>query len=85
MSSVALKSQEHHDLMLQFERDCRPGRIDREAKDLWPRGIVYQDGHVNDLFKVYRMGFVYGKVIERSATRAVLDEALNTGNGSYKP
>lgn len=62
---MKLGSQEHDDLMKQFERDCRPGRIDREAKDLWPRGIIYQDGHVNALFLAYRMGYALADAIHK--------------------
>lgn len=62
-----LKTKEHQDLMAQFEKDCKPGRTDKEAKDLWARGIIYQDGHVNALFLVYRRGYAYGQAIERVA------------------
>lgn len=63
-----LKTQEHHDLMAQFEKDCKPGRTDKEPKEMWARGIIYQAGEVNELFKVYRMGYAFGKAIERVAS-----------------
>jgi hypothetical protein len=62
-----LKTQEHYDLMAQFEKDCKPGRTDKEPKESWARGIIYQDGAVNELFKVYRMGYALGKAIEQQA------------------
>jgi hypothetical protein len=62
-----LKTREHQDLMAQFEKDCKPGRTDKEAKEDWARGIIYQDGHVNELFKIYRMGYAFGKATERVA------------------
>lgn len=58
-----LKSKEHYDLMAQFENDCKPGRLDKEPRESWPRGVIYQDGQVNALFLVYRMGYAYGKAI----------------------
>lgn len=58
-----LKTQEHSDLMAQFERDCKPGRIDKEPKAMWPRGIIYQDGTVNALFLTYRHGYAFGKSV----------------------
>lgn len=66
---MKLGTQEHEDIMKQFERDCRPGRIDREPKESWPRGIIYQDGHVNELFRVYRHGYAFAKSLyqQRSA------------------
>ena len=61
-----LKTQEHIDLMATFERGFK-GRLDREAKDLWPRGRIYQDGNVNELFLAYRRGYALGKSVERYA------------------
>lgn len=58
-----LTTQEHYDLMKQFEKDCKPGRVDREDKSLWQKGIIYQDGHVNRLFLAYRQGYAYGKFV----------------------
>lgn len=62
-----LKTQEHADLMAQFERDMKPGRIDKEDKQLWPMGVIYQDGHVNNLFIAYRFGYALGKAKWRDA------------------
>lgn len=56
-----LKTREHQELIEQFERDCRPGRTDKEPKVIWPKGNIYQDGHVNELFLAYRIGYAYGK------------------------
>ena len=62
-----LHTKEHIDLMAQFERDCKAhiGRTDKEAKDLWARGIIYQDGKTNELFLLYRKGYAFGKCVER--------------------
>ena len=60
-----LLTKEHYDLIAQFERDCKPGRTDKEDKSLWAKGIVYQDGHVNALFRVYRTGYAFGRCVER--------------------
>jgi hypothetical protein len=57
-----LKTQEHYDLMAMFEREFS-GRMDKEPKESWARGIIYQDGHVNELFKAYRHGYAYGKAL----------------------
>ncbi len=61
-----LKSQEHYDLLDAFEREYS-GRHDREPKDLWPMGRVYQDGQVNELFIAYRRGYALGKAVERTS------------------
>lgn len=62
-----LKTKEHIDLMAQFEKDLRPGRLDKEPKDMWHRGIIYQEGQVNALFLAYRHGYAFGKCVERTA------------------
>lgn len=58
-----LATKEHYDLIEQFEHDIKPGRLDKEAKADWARGIIYQDGTVNQMFLVYRHGYAFGKAI----------------------
>ncbi len=61
-----LNSKEHYELIAQFEKECKGmGRIDKEEKSDWARGIIYQDGKMNALFSIYRMGYAYGKCYER--------------------
>lgn len=55
-----LLTKEHYELMAQFEKAYH-GRMDKEEKADWSRGIIYQDGKVNEMFKIYRAGFSYGK------------------------
>ena len=66
---MMLKTQEHIDLMVMFEKEYgNQYRMDREDKALWtmantPR--IYQSGEVNALFLAYRKGYVFGKVVGR--------------------
>lgn len=60
-----LKTNEHIELMQMFEKEYRGQRLDKEPKELWPQGIIYQDGRVNELFIAYRRGYAFGKVIGR--------------------
>lgn len=55
-----LKTQEHIDLIAMFEREHK-GRHDKEPKELWPMGRIYQNGEMNELFLAYRRGYAYGK------------------------
>jgi hypothetical protein len=57
-----LKTKEHYDLMSQFEREFAHERLDRESKELWSMGHIYQSGAVNSLFLAYRRGYAFGKV-----------------------
>lgn len=59
-----ISSKEHYDLMAQFEREFSHLRLDREKnKDYWRSGNVYEDGKANDVFKVYRCGYSFGKAL----------------------
>lgn len=60
-----LKTKEHEDLLAMFEREFKGQRFDREPKDIWPMGRIYQDGQLNDLFLAYRRGYAYGKALNR--------------------
>lgn len=56
---IQLKNKSHYDLMEQFER-LKPGRVDRENKELWSKGYVYCDGIVDEMFIWFRRGVAYG-------------------------
>ena len=56
-------NKENYDLMKQFEKDFNPMRFDKEPKNLWEKGIIYQDGNVNNLFRAYRLGYSLGKTV----------------------
>lgn len=63
-----LNTQEHYDLLAQFERETKHGRFDKEARELWAKGHIYQDGHVNELFVAYRAGYALGKALWQGRT-----------------
>lgn len=58
---MTLLSQEHYDLIAMFDRIYKGERLDKEAKDMWAKGYVYQNGEVNRLFLAFRQGAAYGK------------------------
>lgn len=59
---MTIQSKEHYDLIEMFEKEFKGEyRFDREHKDMWPKGYIYQHGELNRLFKAYRRGFAYGK------------------------
>ena len=58
---MALFSKEHYELMEMFEREFKgEGRFDREAKDIWAKGHIYQNGDINALFLAFRKGYAFG-------------------------
>lgn len=40
--------------------------LQAEIEALWQRGVIYQDGHVNDLFLAFRRGYAYSQADTRS-------------------
>jgi hypothetical protein len=54
-------SQEFYDLIAMFDREFGSFRLDKEVKEMWPKGYIYQQGEVNNLFIAYRKGFAFGK------------------------
>lgn len=61
-----LATKEYYELIEMFEKNAgKPFRKDKEPKDMWNRGIVYQDGMANEFFKMFLEGYAYGKAIGR--------------------
>lgn len=56
-------TKEHYDLMEVFEREFKGRRLDRENRELWAQGAIYQNGETNALFLAFRLGYALGKVI----------------------
>lgn len=62
---MMLKDKEHYDLLAAFEKQFKYKRLDREPKDLWAKGRIYQNGEVNELFLAFRLGYSLGKVVNQ--------------------
>lgn len=62
---MTITSKEHYDLMAMFEQEFNGFRLDREAKEFWSKGNVYQSGETNNLFLAYRKGVAYGKAVHQ--------------------
>ena len=63
---MTINTQEHQDVVSQFDRENKGLRLDKESKDIWPIGRIYQDGGVNELFLMYRRGYALAKSVYRS-------------------
>lgn len=59
-----LKTKEHYDLMAQFEKEFRGLRMDKEDKELWPKGRIYASGETDMIFDAYRRGYALGKSVD---------------------
>lgn len=58
------KTGEIYSIMEAFEK-IASGRLDKEVKENWKRQVYYQDGEINNLFKMYMNGYAAGKCVER--------------------
>lgn len=58
-------SQDFYDLVSMFDREFRGSRLDKESKNMWPKGYVYQHGEVNNLFLAYRKGYALGLALSQ--------------------
>ena len=63
-ANAPLSGPDHEEVMRAFEA-LRPGRVDREPREGWRRGRIYQEGHVNELFLWYRQGHALGLAMAR--------------------
>lgn len=63
---MTLFAKEHYEIMENFEREFRKeGRLDKEDKELWSKGCVYQNVEMNRLFLAYRRGVAFGVAISQ--------------------
>jgi uncharacterized protein (UPF0332 family) len=61
---MTIFSKQHYELIEMFDREFKgEGRLDKEAKEYWPKGQVYQDGMMNRLFAAYRRGYAFGTAV----------------------
>lgn len=60
---MQIHTQEHIDLIAMFEREHSGGRFDKEPKNFWSMGHIYQDGQLNELFLAYRRGYALARAV----------------------
>ena len=61
-------TKEFYELMIQFEKDVKNityGHIvEREKRNVkLPADVFYTDGHINQLFRAYMLGYANGKTL----------------------
>jgi hypothetical protein len=55
-------SKEHYEILENFEKNFRGYRLDRENKDMWKKGAIYQSGETNSLYNAFILGYSFGKI-----------------------
>ena len=60
---MTIGSKEHYDILAAFEKEYSHLRLDREKKELWRMGQIYQNGEVNLLYRAFISGYALGKIM----------------------
>jgi len=63
MRKMTIGSKEHYDILDAFDKNYSYMRLDRESKELWQSGIIYQDGETNKLYQSFILGYSLGRLI----------------------
>ncbi len=59
-NKMTVGSKEFYEMMSDFESVVKTvisARLDKEEKDQWSKGRVYQHGEVNQLWKGFQLGY----------------------------
>jgi len=58
---MKLGTKEFYEIIENFEKHFPHMRLDKEPKELWSKSVIFQDGEVNNLFNVFRLGYSFGR------------------------
>ena len=59
-------TKEFYDIIEMFEKEFKGEfRFDRENKEIWSKGYVYQHGDCNRMFQAFLRGVSFGKLYYR--------------------
>lgn len=60
---MQINSQEHEEIIADFEKQFCGLRIDKEPRELWPKQNIYQNGEANALFLAFRAGYATARCV----------------------
>lgn len=60
---MKIGSKEHYFIMQEFEKVYKYYRLDKENKEMWSSGLIYQDGGVNKLYEAFILGYATGRLV----------------------
>jgi len=59
---MTIGSKEHYEILEMFEKNFSNHRLDKEPFDLWKKGIIYQNGETNNLYKAFILGYSFARI-----------------------
>ena len=68
---MTIGSKEHYDILEMFEKSYNHMRLDKESKELWQSGVIYQDGEVNKLYQSFILGYSLGRLVYNNDVQSV--------------
>ena len=54
---MTIKSKEFYEMTENFDKNFSHLRLDKENKENWAQGQVYQNGETNNMFKAFQHGY----------------------------
>lgn len=63
---MTLGSKDHHDAIAMFDKIVATNsqmrvRLDKKPRDMWKKGVVYQDAAANIAFAAFLQGVAWGR------------------------
>lgn len=60
---MTIGSNEHYEMLENFEKNFKGHRLDREDMKLWVKSQFYENGETNALFLAYSIGYAFGRLM----------------------
>lgn len=61
--SVKVGTKEFYDILENFEKNFYHMRLDKESKEYWGTGQIFQNGETNNAYKAYVQGYSLGRAV----------------------
>jgi len=55
-------TKEFYDILENFEKNFYHMRLDKESKEIWSTGQIYQNGETNNAYSAYILGYSLGRL-----------------------
>jgi hypothetical protein len=56
-------TKEFYDILESFEKNFNHMRLDKESKEYWSTGQVYENGEANNAYRAYVLGYSLGRAV----------------------
>ncbi len=60
---MKIGTKEFEDILESFEKNFSHMRLDKESKEYWRTGQMYENGETNNAYRAYTLGYSFGRVV----------------------